>query len=273
MTTTTANAVKVMAWLEYYLQFVWPDLKVQVTSVTDQWAAVAVAGPKSRALLEKVVDIDLSNDAFPFMACGDVSAAGVKGRLFRISFSGEMAFELNVPADYGRHVWEAVMKAGEELGAVAYGTEALGNMRIEKGHVAGPELDGRTTADDLNLGKMMSTKKDFIGKRLAYREDLVGDHRHKFVGLMPVDGKSKLIQGAQITENANDPLPVKMIGNVTSTGYNSETEMPIALGLVEGGLAREGDIVHMQYPLRNVTVPVKVCHPIFIDREGARHHG
>lgn len=273
MTTTTANAVRVMAWLEYYLQFIWPEMKVQVTSVTDQWAAIAVAGPKSRDLLKKVVDIDLSNEAFPFMACGEVEAAGVKGRLFRISFSGEMAYELNVPADYGRHAWEAIMTAGKDLGAVAYGTEALGNMRIEKGHVAGPELDGRTTADDLNLGKMMSTKKDFIGKRLAYREDLVGEHRHKFVGLVPVDGKTKLRQGAQLTENADDPLPVKMIGNVTSTGYNTETEVPIALGLIEGGLAREGDVVHMQYPLRGITVPVKVCHPIFIDREGARHHG
>lgn len=275
MTTTTANAVTVMAKLEFYLQCVWPDLKAKVVSVTEQYAAIAVAGPNSRKVLEKLVDIDLSDAAFPFMACGPCVAAGVPGRLFRISFSGELAFEINVPSDYGQHMWDALMDAGAEFGVVPYGLEALGNMRIEKGHVAGSELDGRTTAEDLGLGKMMSSKKDFLGKALAGRPGLTADTRKKLVGLVPVDGATMLPNGSQIIEEADRdaPPPIKMLGHVSSNGFSPELDLPIALGLLEGGLAREGDTVLVANPLKGIFVPATVRNPMFLDPEGKRLHG
>ena len=275
MTTTTANAVKVMANLEYYLQAVWPDLRVKVTSVTEQWSAMAVAGPNSRKVLQKIVDIDISNEAFPFMGAAGCSAAGIPNcRLFRISFSGEMAFEINVPCDYARHVCEKIYEAGQEFNIVPYGTETLGNMRIEKGHVAGPELDGRTTADDVGLGMMMNKKKEFIGKKLAYREGMTADDRKKFVGFMPVDGKTSLKAGGQIVVDRDKPPPVEMIGHISSTGYCVENDHPIGLGFINGGLgAWEGKTVYMKFPVRNLTVPVKVVHPVFVDPDGERLHG
>ncbi len=275
MTTTTANAVKVMANLEFYLQAVWPDLRVSVTSVTEQWAAMAVAGPSARRVLQQVVDIDIANDALPFMGAAECAAAGISGcRVFRISFSGEMAFELNVPSDYGRFVWEQIMDAGMAFDIVPYGTEALGNMRTEKGHVAGPELDGRTTADDLGLGRMMSVKKEFIGGRLAFREGLRAPDRKKLVGFVPSDGKTSLKQGAQVVTDPDQVPPVEMIGHVTSTGFSPELGHPIALGFIKGGLeAWEGKTVHMSYPLRNLTVSMKVVAPVFVDPKGERLHG
>ena len=274
MTTQTANAVLVMTNLEYYLQVVWPRLRVQVTSVTEQWSAMAVAGPNARNVLQKLIDIDLSNAAFPFMAAGECVAAGVpRCRLFRISFSGELAYELNVPCDYGRHVWEQVMAAGEEFGVVPYGTETLGNLRIEKGHVAGPELDGRTTAEDLGLGKLMSQRKEFIGKRLAYRTCLTADDREKFAGFVPIDGKTSMKQGAQIIAEPGQRPPIEMIGHITSTGYCAELDHPIALGLIRGGLeAWDGKTVYMSFPLRNLTVPIRVVSPVFVDPQGERVH-
>ncbi len=275
MTTTTANAVKVMSNMEFYLQAIWPELRVQITSVTEQWAAMAVAGPNARKLLQKVIDIDISNEAFPFMGAAECTAAGIPGcRLFRISFSGELAFEINVPCDYARYVCEKIMQAGEEFDVVPYGTETLGNMRIEKGHVAGPELDGRTTADDVGLGMMMSKTKEFIGKPMAYREGMTASDRKKFVGFVPLDGKTPLKSGSQIVLDANAPLPVEMLGHITSTGYCVEHDHPIALGLIKGGLeAWEGKTVIMSYPLRNLTVPMKVVHPVFVDPKGERLHG
>ncbi|MEQ8441067.1 MAG: sarcosine oxidase subunit alpha family protein [Alphaproteobacteria bacterium] len=276
MTTTTANAVGVMAQLEYYLQVVWPDLRVKVVSVTEQYAAIALAGPNSRAAMQKVVDIDLSDEKFPFMACGPCKAAGgVPARLFRISFSGELAYEINVPSDYGQQVWDALMDAGREFDIVPYGLEALGNMRIEKGHVAGSELDGRTTAQDLGLEKMLSTKKDFVGKALAYREGFRDDDRKKLVGLVPVDGKSSLPNGSQIIEMADQakPPPIKMLGHVTANGFSPELETPMALALLEGGLDREGDTVLVTFPLRKISVPARVTNPVFVDQKGERLHG
>ncbi len=275
MTTTTANAVKVMASLEFYLQAIWPDLRVQATSVTEQWAAIAIAGPNSRKVLEKVVDIDISSEAFPFMGAAECVAAGIpKCRLFRISFSGELAFEINAPCDYGRYLWEKIFEAGGEFNIVPYGTEALGNMRIEKGHVAGPELDGRTTAGDLGLGMMMSGKKEFVGKRMANRDCLTSSERKKFAGFVPLDGKTPLRPGSQIIVNEHSPPPVEMIGHITSTGYCVEHEHPIALGLIKGGLEIwEDKTVYMSYPLKNITVPMKVVAPVFVDPEGERLRG
>ena len=276
MTTTTANAVKVMSNMEFYLQAIWPELRVLVTSVTEQWSAIAVAGPNSRKLLQRIVDINISNEAFPFMGASECVVAGIptKCRLFRISFSGELAFEINVPCDYGRYVWEKIYEAGQQFDIVPYGTETLGNMRIEKGHVAGPELDGRTTADDLGLGMMASRKKEFIGKRMAYREGLTAPDRKKFVGFVPLDGKTLLKSGGQIVANAKATVPVEMLGHITSTGFCVEHDHPIGLGLIKGGLDEwEGKTVYMSYPLRDLTVAMKVVHPVFVDPEGERLRG
>lgn len=276
MTTTTAHAVSVMAKIEFYLQAVWPDLRVKATSVTEQYAAIAVAGPKSRDVLSKVLDQDLTDAAFPFMACGPCKTSdGIPGRLFRISFSGEMAYEINVPSDYGQQVWDALMAAGAEFDITPYGLEALGNMRIEKGHVAGSELDGRTTAQDLGLEKMLSTKKDFLGKALAYREGFVAEGRKKLVGLVPTDGKSSLPNGSQIIEvsdkSATPPIP--MLGHVTANGFSPELNTPIALALLKDGMAREGDTILVTFPLRGIEVPARVTSPHFVDPEGKRQHG
>ncbi|TIR65286.1 MAG: hypothetical protein E5X18_30040, partial [Mesorhizobium sp.] len=180
LTTTTAKAGLVMQHLEFCRQVLFPELDVQLTSVSDQWAQFSIAGPKTRDLLKEIVDPaeDLSNEGFPFMGAREVKLrGGIKARLFRISFSGEMAFEISVPARYGEALARNLMIAGKPFGVTPYGTEALGVMRIEKGHVAGPELNGTTTAADLGLGKMMSTKKDFIGRVMAGREALVAPNR------------------------------------------------------------------------------------------------
>ena len=195
MTTTTVNAVKVMQQLEYLLQAEWPDLEVFVTSVTEQWTAVALSGPNSRKVLAKMVDIDVSNEAFPFLAVGtcNVRIAGglIPARLFRISYSGEMAYEIHVPADRGRAMWDAVIDAGKELGLMPYGTEAMSTLRIEKGHVViGAEADGRTTADDLGMGKLVNAKKWCIGKPLMNRSALTAQDRWQLVGLTALDWRA-----------------------------------------------------------------------------------
>jgi len=273
MTTTTANAAEVLAWLEFHLQAVWPELRVKVTSVTDQWAAMAIAGPRSRDVLAKVVDVDVSNEALPFMGVTECRAAGVPARLFRISFSGELAYELNVPSDYGRHVWEACLEAGAAFEIVPYGLEALDTMRIEKGHVTGAELDGRTTAEDLGLGRMVSGKKPFIGKGLLDREGLVDPNRKRLVGLIPVDRKTPLRGGAQIVADPDAPPPVPMLGHVTSAAYSPKLGHPIALALLSGGAEREGQTLHVVDPVRGGTkVAVTVTSPVFFDPEGKRLH-
>ena len=183
MTTTTANAAPVLSHMEYYHQTVWPDLDVVFCSVTEQWTGIAVAGPNSRKLLKKVIDIDLDNEAFPFMAVGECHMNKIPARLFRISFSGELAYEVNVPAGYGEQAWLELLEAGREMGVSAYGTEALGAMRIEKGHVAGSELDGRTTALDLGLEGMSNRSKHFIGKQNSARPAMLAEGRLQVVGL------------------------------------------------------------------------------------------
>ncbi|HLI14003.1 MAG TPA: sarcosine oxidase subunit alpha family protein [Alphaproteobacteria bacterium] len=272
MTTTTANAAKVLAHLEYGLDVLWPELDVQVTSVTEQWAAMALAGPRSRKVLAKLVDGDVSGDAaLPFMGLRDCRIAGIPGRVFRISFSGELAYEINVPADWGRTAWEAVMAAGAAEDIIAYGTEAMGVLRIEKGHVAGPELNGQTTPYDLGLGALVSTKKDFIGRRLLERPALRDPARPRLVGLAPIDGRMRIRAGAQIVEaESGTGAP---IGHVTSAAFSPTLGHPIALALVSGGPARKGQTLYASYPLRGEVVPVGVTDSIFVDPKGERLHG
>lgn len=273
MTTTTGNAGPVLSKLEFYLQTIWPELDVQVTSVTEQWAGFSIAGPQSREVLQNFVDRDLSDAAFPFMAVSACQFAGVPARLFRISFSGELAYEVAVPSDYGEEAWSLVVAEAERLGGCVYGLEALGTMRIEKGHVAGTELNGQTTPSDLGLEGLLSTKKSFIGKAMLNRAAYQSKTRQKLVGLRPVDGKTPIRAGAQIVEDPYAPRPVPMLGHVTAVAYSPELSSPIALALVAGGIERVGEQLHAAYPLLGETVLVEVVSPHFVDPEGARMHG
>ncbi|MBV9522385.1 MAG: sarcosine oxidase subunit alpha family protein [Alphaproteobacteria bacterium] len=275
MTTTTANAVAVMQHLEFLLQVVWPELRVAATSITEQWAAMALAGPASREVLSRVADgADVGDAALPHMGAQAGSVAGAPARIFRISFSGERAYEINVPADYGQHVWTAIIEAGRSSGIVPYGVEAMGVMRIEKGHVTGAELDGTTTAEDVGLGRMVAMRKaDFIGRHAVARTGLIDPRRHRLVGLVPVDGKTRLRAGMQIVADSRVPPPVPMIGRVTSVAQSPMLNHPIALGLVEGGIARKGETLHALFPLADQWTAVRVTDPVFYDPKGERLHG
>ena len=276
LTTTTAKAGPVMQYLEYCRQVLWPELDVQLTSCTDQWAQFSIAGPKTRDLLREIVEPseDLSNEGFPFMGVREVKLrGGVVARLFRISFSGEMAFEISVPARFGDALARNLIIAGKPFGVMAYGTEALGVMRIEKGHVAGPELNGTTTAGDLGLGKMASKKKDFVGRVLAAREGLVDPNRQVVVGLKPIDKARRLRSGAHIIPKGATPGPETDQGYVTSVCHSPMLGQWIGLGLVERGRERFGEIVRAHDPLRGEDYEVEICNPVFYDPEGGRQRG
>jgi len=273
MTTTTAKAGPVMAHMEFCHQALWPELDVQYVSVTEQWAQMAVAGPKARATLQKLIEEDLSDEAFPYLAARPVTVmGGIRGRLFRISFSGELAYEISVPADYGDAVVRAIMHAGQEFGIEPYGTEALSIMRIEKGHVAGSELNGTTTADDIGLGRMMSSKKDYIGRMLAGREGLTAPDRDQFVGLRPVDRHDRLRAGAHILTLDTDPSMANDQGYVTSVAWSPMLGHWIGLGLLKRGRERHGEVVHLWDGLRNIHLRAEVCDPMHYDRENVKLH-
>ncbi|MBN2759663.1 MAG: sarcosine oxidase subunit alpha family protein [Rhodobacteraceae bacterium] len=271
VTTTTANAAGVYRQLEFFRQCVWPDLDVQLISTTDAWAQIAVAGPKSRMLLQRVVDdADISNAAFPFMACRALTiCGGLRARLFRISFSGELAYELAVPARYGHALMERLMEQGADLGVTPYGTEALGVLRIEKGHAAGAELNGQTTAQMLGLGRMVSAKKDSVGAIMSRREGLAGDKR-RLVGLKPVTAQTPVAAGSHlftrraVQDMANDQ------GWVTSACYSPHLESYIALGFLEDGENRLGEVITAANPLEGQEVAVEVVSAHFVDPDGGR---
>jgi len=273
MTTTTANAVRVMQHLEFCQQCLWPELGVQMVSVTEQWAQFAVAGPRARDVLQGVVDPahDLSNAAFPYLAAGDVTVCGgAPARLFRLSFSGELAYEVAVPARFGETMMRAILEAGAPYGIAPYGTEALGVLRIEKGHPAGGELNGQTTAHDLGLGKLVSTKKDFIGRFMAARAALTDPARPSLVGLRPVDREDRLRAGAHLIPRGEDATAKNDQGYVTSIAFSPSLGHWLGLGLLSRGPERHGEIVRAYDPLRGGDVLVEVCPPCFIDSEGER---
>ena len=273
MHTTTSGAPTVMAWLEQWLQTEWPDLKVFLTSVTDHWATVSLNGPRARRVLEKLCsDVDLSKEAFPFMSVRTGTVAGVPARIFRISFAGELSFEINVDANYGRQVWEAVMEAGEEFGITPYGTEAMHVLRAEKGYViVGQDTDGSVTPVDLGVGRMVSRRKDFLGKRSLSMEYLVRDDRKQFVGLLTEDDQEVLPEGGQIVDDPFAPTPVPMLGHVTSSYYSANLGRSIALGIVKGGRARMGDLVHV--PLEGGrSIAARIASPTFYDPKGERQN-
>lgn len=273
MTTTTANAAGVMTKLEEYLQTRWPGLKVSVASVSDQWAGVAVAGPKSREVLEAVVsECDLSNEAFPFMGVREAVIAGKKIYIARISFSGERAYEVYVRSGDAEPVADALWGATEPLGGCLYGTEALGAMRIEKGHVAGSELDGRTTLEDLGLGKMASSKKAYIGKALATREGLQDPDRQTLVGVIPTGEGKRLRAGALLMADTEQKGHGE--GLVTAVTYSVELGHWIGLGLIKGGVERwDGKTAISADPVRDGNTEVRIVSPHFLDPKGERMHG
>jgi len=273
MTTTTANAVSVFRHMEFCRQCLWPGLDVHLISQTDQWAQFAVAGPNARKLLQKLVDADhdISNEAFPFMACAALTVCGGKpARLFRISFSGELAYEIAVPARYGDSMIRALMAAGEEFDAVPYGTEALGVMRIEKGHAAGNELTGQTTARDLGMGRMVSKKKDCIGNTLSEREALNREDGLALVGFKPVDPGVDLVAGAHFVAKGKTQTLENDEGWMTSVCYSPILESSIGLGFIKRGQDRLGEIVTAADPLRGKTADVEIVSPHFLDPEGDR---
>lgn len=274
MTTTTANAAKVMAQMEFAHQALFPELDVTYVSVTEQWAQMAVAGPKARATLQKIVDgLTLTDQSVPYLAALEITVlGGIPARLFRISFSGEHAYELAVPADYGSMTARALMQAGAAFGIVPYGVEALSIMRVEKGHVAGSELNGTTTAGDLGLGKMMSTKKDYIGRMMAGREGLTDPSRPCVVGIRPVDPKDRFRSGAHILKRDDKPALANDQGYVTSVAFSPMLGMWIGLALVSNGRARHGEIVQLWDGLRGSCVLGEICDPMHFDRENARLH-
>ena len=270
MTTTTANAALVLAKMEFAHQVLWPELDVGFVSVTDQWAQFSIAGPEARTVLQAVLDgHDVSDAVLPYMAAAAYRFAGRPARVFRISFSGELAYELAVPARLG----EAAMERITASGAVPYGIEALSVMRIEKGHPAGGELNGQTTARDLGLGRMMSTKKDYIGRAMAGRPALLAPDRPALVGLRPVDPSAQLRAGAHFLPVGAPNSIEHDQGWMTSVAHSPLLGCWIGLGMLAGGPARLGERVRAYDPVRNGNVEVEVVSPCFIDPEGARLRG
>ncbi|MHA1547470.1 MAG: glycine cleavage T C-terminal barrel domain-containing protein, partial [Alphaproteobacteria bacterium] len=273
MTTTTANAVSVFRHMEFCRQCLWPGMDVHLISTTEQWAQFSVAGPNARKLLRKIVDPehDISNEAFPFMACSEMTACGgTPARLFRISFSGELAYEIAVPARYGDALIRALMSAGEEYDAVVYGTEALGVMRIEKGHAAGNELTGQTTARDLGMGRMVSKKKDSIGSILSEREALNREDGFTLMGFQPVNRSDHLTAGAHFVTPGRDATTENDEGWMTSVAFSPELGYSIGLGFVKRGHQRQGEVVQALDFVRNNIVDVEIVSPHFVDPEGKR---
>ncbi|WP_417837538.1 sarcosine oxidase subunit alpha family protein [Thalassospira tepidiphila] len=275
MTTTTALAAGVLTHLEFCAQVLWPELDVRLASATDQWAQMAIAGPKSRDVLSKIIDDDISNEAFPFLAAREVSMFGgrLKGRLFRISFSGELAYEIAVPAGYGESVADAIMAAGEEFGITPYGTEALGVMRIEKGHVTHAEINGTVTPADLGMGKMVSVKKDdFIGRVMNLREGLVDPSRPSLVGIKPKSPTDKFATGSHILNPGDDVSLANDQGYVTSMCHSPTLGHAIGLALVKNGPSRFGEEVVIWNGLAGTTVTGILCNPAFVDPENEKLH-
>jgi sarcosine oxidase subunit alpha len=276
MTTTTSGAAKVLDWLEEWLQTEWPHLEVYCTSVTEQISTVAIVGPKSRELMSRLApSLDVSNEAFAFMENKHAEVAGVPARIARISFSGELAYEINVPAIYGLHIWESVMSKGADLNITPYGTETMHVLRAEKGFViVGQETDGTQTPDDLDMSWIVSKKKDdFIGKRSFSRADTARDGRHQLVGILADDGSYVIPEGAYIVAGADEKTapPVKHIGYITSSYDSAALGRSFALALVANGLARKGEKIAI--PMADRVVTGVITDSVFVDKENTRRDG
>ncbi len=276
MTTTTGGAAKVLDWLEEWLQTEWPDLEVYCTSVTEQIATVAIVGPKSRELMSRLApDLDVSNEMFAFMENKYADVAGIPARVARISFSGELAYEINVPGSFGLHIWQAVMKQGTDLNITPYGTETMHVLRAEKGFViVGQETDGTQTPQDLDMDWIVSKKKeDFIGKRSFSRADTAREGRHQLVGILTDDGSAVIPEGAYIVAGVDEKTapPVKHIGYVTSSYDSAALGHSFALALVANGLARKGEKVAI--PMADRVLTGVITDSVFVDKENTRRDG
>ncbi len=273
MHTTSGGADRIAAWLEEWLQTEWPDLKVYITPVTEQWAQFAIAGPKARKLLEKLGgDIDLSPEALPFMGMAQGKIADFPVRLFRISFSGELSFEIATPANYGQALWDVIFDAGKEFSLAPYGTEALHILRAEKGFIViGDETDGTVTPHDVGMSWAVSKKKpDYIGKRSLEQAFLKEPNRKQLVGLATLDPQEVLPDGANAVAKVHENQTMDMIGHVTSSYWSPTLERSIAMALIKNGQNRLGDII--DFPLADKVVKAKIVNPVFYDKEGARQN-
>lgn len=270
VTTTTGGAARVLNMMEDYLQTEWPDLNVWLTSTTEQWSTIALNGPNAAKLLQPFVDdVLLTEDAFPHMSCTECTVAGLPARLFRVSFTGEIGFEINVPAHYGRALWEQLWAAGQDLGITAYGTETMHVLRAEKGYIIiGQDTDGTVTPYDCAMGWAIGKKKpDFVGMRGLARPDLQDPNRKQLVGLL-TDDQSKLEEGAQIVFDPDQPIPMTMVGHVTSSYDCGTTDQPIAMALVQGGHAKMGEKVYIPMPDR--TISATITETVFVDPDNSR---
>ncbi|MER7012203.1 2Fe-2S iron-sulfur cluster-binding protein [Saccharopolyspora sp. NPDC000359] len=278
VTTTTGGAAAVLDWMEEWLQTEWPGLRVHLTSVTEHWAVFPVVGPCSREVLARVFpDLDVSNEGFPFMSWKDTALDGIPVRVARISFSGELAYEVNINAHHGLALWKRLLAVGERHGITPYGTETMHVLRAEKGYpIIGQDTDGTVTPHDLGMTWVVSKKKaDFTGKRSFSRPENQNPMRKQFVSLLPTDGTTKLREGSQVVELRADGTlpepPVPMLGHVTSSYRSAELGRPFALALVKNGRARIGDLVHV--PVDGELVEVEIGDTVLVDPEGARRDG
>jgi len=273
ITTTTAAAALVMKHLDFVAQALRPDLDVQIVSVTEQWAQFGVVGPKSRALLNSILDAEIDDASVPYMACRKVGVSGVAGRLFRISFSGEHAYEIAVPARYGDSLYRQLLAQAETLGGGPYGMEALNVLRIEKGFITHAEIHGRTTAFDIGLDRMVSRKKDCIGQTMSRRDGLLDENREQLVGLRPAGAIKQLTAGAHLFEPGTAAIRENDQGYVTSVCYSPTLETNIALAMLRNGRARHGQSIRLVDHLRGIETLCTIYDPIFFDPEGGRLRG
>jgi len=271
LTTTTGGAAGVMTWLERWLQTEWPELDVRLTSMTDHWSTIAVVGPNSRKLLQKVsCNISLEKEDFSFMDVRSAKLADVGVQLFRVSFSGELAFEINIRSNDALGMWQLLMNAGEEFDITPYGTETLHVLRAEKGFViVGQDTDGSVTPVDLNMNWLLSKDKDYLGKRSLQRADCLRTDRKQFVGLQPVDIVALVPEGTQLVNDASAAIPVPICGHITSSYNSAVLGHPVALGLVQRGHSRTGEIVTAAQS-DGTNVEMKIVSPVFYDPKSER---
>jgi sarcosine oxidase subunit alpha len=273
LTTTTGGAAKVLSWLESWLQTEWPELDVYLTSLTDHYSTLAIAGPDSRHLLQKVgCNFDLERENFPFMSTHSAELAGIPVQLFRVSFSGELAFEVNVDSNYALHLWQLLLDAGKEFAITPYGTETMHVLRAEKGFViVGQDTDGSVTPVDLGMPRMLSKDKDFLGKRSLSRPDCLREDRKQLVGLLSADNSTVLPEGTQLVDDPSAPTPVPMCGHVSSSYLSACLGHPIALALVARGRSRIDETIYAAL-VDGRTIPVCITSPIFYDPQNERQN-
>ncbi len=273
LTTTSGGAARVLAWMERWLQTEWPELKVSLTSVTDHWANIAVNGPHSRALISEICrDIDFSPSAFPFMSFREGTVANIPARIFRVSFSGELAYEINVPANLARRVWEALFSSGKKYGITPYGTETMHVLRAEKGYViVGQDTDGSVTPMDAGMSWILSKKKDFLGKRSLMRPDMLRTGPQTISRFVHRRPNEVLIEGSQIIDQSSVSIPMPMLGHVTSSYFSARTGRSIALALVKGGRDQIGQSVYLPR-LDGRVVQATITNTVFYDLEGKRQN-